>query len=602
MLTSFFKFNTGKTIFISISFLLFFFLILRATYAPMYGDELYTYFFYVKPANLNPLGEFKLPNNHLANTYLTTLSYNVFGNSPLSLRLFNVLSFIPFVVFLFKIGTYLQSKISRWIFYISILFSLNFVSYFGLSRGYGLSFSFLIIAIFYTLKTFRNTTWHNVIFVSIFLVLALYSNFALLNTVGLLFLIVGINFYIKSNFTLNKSDITKGVVIGVFILAALFGALYIMLDYKNSGMLWWGNLDGFIQTTLVSLINLLFNEPSQLSLIKLGVIISVIIMVIMFLFTKKYSAKNVFFYLLLFNVIIVIFQAEILEVNYPYERVGLHFFIFFVGSFCFLVDQFKTYVFKLLLLPLLLIPVHFVSEFNLVNISCWEGHSIPHRFFQKIEESEKNKNEIPTIYMGTVANTCWSYKLDRFDSNLPNVTEYFSDDVQGYYDYFIGKKELIDEDISYYDSLDYDSHSNFILLKRRNKVGRKLIKQVSFKEKTTTESEFIEFARFNIDSLQSQALYVENNLFIKPIKTPYRGKLVVSIKNLTTGDNVGYKSNRLETWSLKDFKKGIMHGEYLYNLPVNTPLEIVVYIWNEKKENLDTQESHLVFSEAYKNN
>ena len=197
LLINFFKANTEKSIFILISVFLFAFLMLRVIYAPMYGDELHTYFFYVKPFNLNPLGEFKLPNNHIVNTCLTTLSYNFFGNSPVSLRLFNVLSFIPFVVFLFKIGAYFQSTISRWAFYISILFSLNFISYFALSRGYGLSFSFLTIAIFYVLETFKTINWFNVLMVSLFLMLALYANFSLLNTVGLLFLIVAVNLYKK---------------------------------------------------------------------------------------------------------------------------------------------------------------------------------------------------------------------------------------------------------------------------------------------------------------------------------------------------------------------------------------------------------------------
>ena len=200
---------SDRNIFTGLFFLVFIFVIVRAIFIPLFVDEIATYTLYVKNGYFSPYNEFQKANNHLVNTLLTYVSYSLFGNSPISLRLFNVLAFIPFAVYTFKIGLFFKNRIVKWAFYLGFLFSINLLAYFSLSRGYGLSFAFLVMSIYYTYQVISRNRILDVPLSVIAMILALYSNFSL-------FLFVCISGLVLCFRDIISFQRKRNIVVGIF--------------------------------------------------------------------------------------------------------------------------------------------------------------------------------------------------------------------------------------------------------------------------------------------------------------------------------------------------------------------------------------------------
>ena len=127
----FFKSSSNEAkIFSSISLLLFVFLLFRLFSIPLYVDEVTTIKYYVKPVGLTPFGDYMRANNHLVNTILAKFTSFIFGDSLFGFRLPNLLSFIIFSFYTYKVGGFIKEQFVRWGFYLSMLFSLNLIVFF----------------------------------------------------------------------------------------------------------------------------------------------------------------------------------------------------------------------------------------------------------------------------------------------------------------------------------------------------------------------------------------------------------------------------------------------------------------------------------------
>ena len=93
-----------RNIFIGLALVSLVIIILRAIYVPLFHDEVVTFNHYIKSGILSPFSEYRAANNHLTNSVLSRFFYLIFGDSPVSLRLANLLAFIPYCYYLFKLG------------------------------------------------------------------------------------------------------------------------------------------------------------------------------------------------------------------------------------------------------------------------------------------------------------------------------------------------------------------------------------------------------------------------------------------------------------------------------------------------------------------
>lgn len=123
------------------------FVVLRAARTALTYDEAASYLRYVSTDLLSTFS-FAVATNHLLHSVLTRASHAVFGAGELALRLPTVCGYLLYLAACYLIVRRLQS---RWLaFFGFLLLNLNpyLLEYFALSRGYGISIAFLMMAVY----------------------------------------------------------------------------------------------------------------------------------------------------------------------------------------------------------------------------------------------------------------------------------------------------------------------------------------------------------------------------------------------------------------------------------------------------------------------
>lgn len=583
-------------IFLFLFLFVFLFLLFRAINIPLFVDELFSYDHYIRNGYFTARNEYSKANNHLVNTLLTYFSYHLFGNSSLALRLPNLLAFGLFSIYLYKFGLLFRTKLVKWVFWLTFLFSLNFVSFFAVSRGYGLSFTFALLSLYYTYLSFNANKLHYLILALLGILLSLFSNFSMLLFSMLIGGILLINVITNSKYYFSGKN---KFIIGFLVLLFLFSigiTIDILLYYKSLNLLWWGSLEGFWEVSVMSLIHLLFNNDKwSVGIMSISVIYFIFILWKL-VGKRKFEASQLFSIVFILNLLGILLLAQLFEVNYPYQRTGLHLYLFFMGSICFAIDRVEIkWLRQLFLVPLLLIPIHFFVTYNTNLFVYWEEDNLPKRFYDEVKQIECSKSQlhVPSMYIEGSTVTCWDYYYyNDFYAFMPksiNVRE----PNKRYYDYLIVRKENLKGFEQLYDTLDYQLTSDVVLYKRKKPIGRTILLEKSDLDYRQIDQEFYEFTRFEVDSLISPSVFIECNFELDFKRFPFFSYIVFSAEDRETKEKYAYKSIELDTKENWIKEEPFIHGGFLHNLPENRKVDILVYLWNRNGESYIIHKSKL---------
>ncbi len=215
-------------------------------------------------------------NNHWLNTILSYFTFQLFGSSELALRLPNVLSFLIYCYFLYKLIIERSTNIIFTILPIIFLMLNPFlIDFFSLSRGYGLAIAFFSGSLYYFLK-FHEEKNNNILIKGLFLsILTIYANYSFLIpifTLQLVYLIYILTEKGKQNFS------KKHFLFFSIEIILLFPALINIFLLKRNNQLYYGGTSNIIEDTLLSLFNKtfsveLFNYQSWIILILILILI-----------------------------------------------------------------------------------------------------------------------------------------------------------------------------------------------------------------------------------------------------------------------------------------------------------------------------------------
>ena len=143
------------------------FAVYRAATASFTHDESYSYIYYVKLSYWELLQHVDgFTNNHLLNSVGLKLADQFLGNSELSLRTPNLLALVLFLFYAARI----LLKLPAWFAicgFVVLGTNTYMLELFTLARGYGLSFGFMLMALFYLIRgiqqgRLRDTALFNV--------------------------------------------------------------------------------------------------------------------------------------------------------------------------------------------------------------------------------------------------------------------------------------------------------------------------------------------------------------------------------------------------------------------------------------------------------
>lgn len=591
-----------RTVYFAISCSLICFVVLRAIYVPLVHDEIATFYYYIQSFEFNPFsGAHADANNHILNSLLSSVSYNLFGYSNFSLRLPNVLSFLLYLVAIWKISKHFSHAFLRWMYVVASLGMLYFIQFFSLSRGYGISMAFLMFAIYALLELYTRTSLKHSIYFSVGILLAISANLTLL-PLGLLLYTVAVFLTTLNRNTVSLPFKFRLKTIIIHFITALIIAVFVFLSFqmKAEGSLYYGNANGFWLNTVLSLLELLFESSSQLVQISFLILFSFFLFLTVLLLVKKgtlfFTHKQGLFSISLFGTLIGVYLLHIvLDVNYPVDRVGLYFVPFFVGALFFTIDQFDS-PFKYFGFIALILPIHFCLNLNVNYTSLWKKEYIPDSFYEYIAKAESE-----TKYPATIAgdalrmfnynekvyrnnaevNALQFWTRDKF--NTENWTINTKEHPAKYFDFIIAEPKWMHTLNSLYDSIAEAPRSKHVLYERKKTPELQIIAKNKLKQDTEQAKEFNELIKYQIDSLGSSTVLVGIDLAMQSLSHPFKGRIVAQAKNLETDDIIAYEYIQLNWIEAKTVKsKPILKTMLLRDLPTDSNVELLVYIWNMK--------------------
>jgi hypothetical protein len=582
-----------KSIYLLLGILLLVYLCLRAFYVPLVHDEAATFFYYIHPNNFIPPLAHSDANNHILNSALASLTYDLLGNSELVLRLPNLLFAVVYLYFCYRIATLLKHTIIRWSFILTMLGAHYFIEFFAYCRGYGMSMALILSALWFLIAYMRNNKTKYLITVLLLLLLAVLANLTLLisGMIVMAYLLVQQLFF-KASYKKKALHVLLIIIIGIapsFILTKL---LFFM---KESGMLYYGESTGFIDATVNSLIKAFTGFSGIITVYFIGVLFIIMLFLLFLNFWKhKFpevikSVPLIFIILIIGNAVAAILLNKFFGVNFPEDRVGLYYFPFFSCAFYFILDDAlllnaKKYILSLCI-PFFFFPLHFLTEMNISHAGFWKDDQVPLKFYQKVTSSSgKYFKKLPPIVSGyRLWHLDWYYYNYRDGGNksILNMDDYPCRDA----DFVIAPRHLIPGLLKDYDSAGFYKPSNLYLLERKHNLTKEIIDSVTnVHTPGIINDEYFSIWGMNARSLINRSVYIGFNFTFNSPAKPFESRIVVST-NDKEKNILQYQYIQLD-WLKKQWKgekDNLMNNILVYHLPENADT-LAVYFWNIRRK------------------
>ncbi len=576
-------------LFACISVIVFVIIALRSYLVPFNHDETATFFFFIQSGNYMPFHSAVDANNHVLNSFLGNISFHLFGSSPFALRIPNLIGLIILIFATYKISKNLNHIGSKLGLTAMFLLSYHWLTFFGACRGYGLSLALLMMGIAFMLEFINAPENRNKFLWSLlFFQLAISSNLILIIVVLLL---SGIMFVIQ----ITNKKITNPVIIGVWLLH--FAVIYYWLSFsfylQEGGALYYGEGDSYWSVTFATLIQLLVGIYSaSIKWIVLGL---VGLVAGLFVFLNKNSLLkikqlvkqpdfSILFFIILWSLVLGFYlMNKLFDVNFPEDRTGLFFYVFFALWLCFTIDKLSLNFNKIIGFSLTgLFTIHFMLNINFRKHSLSVYETIPEHFYTTLlKEQEKSKERI-TIGGHRVRELFYGFFNYRYGGvlNPADPTEV----MQMNCDYYIATKPEEKYFKDYYDIIDSEPDWGFVVLKRKEKIKRNLVVERKDISLESNDAEFVGiYDRGDTVFANSNPIIAELNFDVLKISKPTNTWIVLAV-NDSLDQQCYFKRYPLQ-WTADDLngKKGLTYSLITGNLPPKSK-KMVCFIWNIDKK------------------
>lgn len=573
---------------------------LRAFIIPFSHDEVATFFYYIQSDNYLPYRAHVYTNNHILNSALANICYHIAGSHRFVLRIPNILAFLVLCYGVWRHFRYLHGIFPKLILVTFFILTINFLDFFELCRGYGLSLGFMVLGMCYLLDYFTSKNGKYLFWFSVSWQLALAANLILVVvfTILMTFIII---FQLKNKLLLKP----KTAVIQLINLSLLAFWVKFSFFYKAHNVLDAGAGENYWQVTFKSLISWLFGTENlwMQVLVITGFIVILFVSVRQLLkseltFNTIFSGR--FFYPLLLLLLITAFylQKKLLHVNFPEDRTGLFFYVFFVLSLAFAVNAFPRTMATGTSVALLAATLfYFCISLNFTGFSSSFYYTMPKAFYDQLKSEYDKSGQIFTIGGHRVRELNYAFLNYRGGAMLNHM-----DDAEQMYmncDYYYAMKREQPYYQFFYDEIAYEARWDHVLLKRKDKITRKEVAHANDLPKLCAgNNEFFEFIRVT-DTAFSKKNCLEAGLEIKfnTAPKPLNAFIVFSIDN-AKGETVYYK--RVALNMLADNLSG--ETKYFKLTTGQMPADFksaVVYLWNIDKKDIDFTLKTLRIHELY---
>lgn len=581
--------NRFNLLFFVIAILAFAVVVIRAKTTPFTHDETATFYYFIQSGHYMPYYAHLDTNNHILNSMLTHWCYVLMGSSKFALRIPNLIFFVIMLIGLFRICKHLRSDPAKLLLLFGFVISYNWLTFFSVSRGYGISFGAFIMAISFLLDYFKNNNLKHFIYLCFWMQLAIAASLIMMPVFCIMLGLIVLYQLLNSKF------FSIGNILNVLINAALILYWVKFSSYlKDEHGLTHGAGESYWQVAFVTLIYMVTGSYSQILQGILVGITSVLILAGVFQFIKsKPNLKTLlnephFWFLLLFafEILCIYLMKKLMGINYPEDRTALFFYATLILYAVFLIEKMNNslmhYLSVLICVSLL---VHFVMKLNFRKHELYIYDTFPSRFYDKLLEEQKNNSLPITIGGHRCREFIYGFMNYRSDGalNAMDAPELLHMNA----DYLVakaGEKPFYDK---YYTELDSEPDWNFRLLKRRDKIINKLEHELKDKH-LKGNGEFYEMLNDTNNALFPNKNPIRVDFTFKTVQlpVPFEAWLVVQIDN-EDGSKFCFKRSALN-WIKKDYNND---KEYVYSV-ITPPMPkhykcFKVFLWNIKQEEID---------------
>lgn len=568
-----------------LSFIIFIVVCLRAFCIPFSHDETATFFFYVQSDNYLPYSAHVYTNNHVLNSALTNICYHILGSHRFVLRIPNILAFIVMCYGIFRIFKHLNTVSAKLILVTFFLITFNFLDFYEICRGYGLSFGLMTLGLSYLISYFEKKDFSYLLLFSILLQLALAANLILVVVLTILLFVVFV-FQIKEKLFFSL----KNSILQFINLAILFFWIKFSFFYKEQGMLDYGVGSNYWNVTFKTLILFLFGtDQLWIHILCMIFFAGIVIFSFLIFFRKPFSLFSIYNKTIFFAVILVIcvlafyLQKKILDVNFPEDRTGLFFYLFFVLSLAFLVDQAPKLPSTVVSTSILIASLgYFILNINFKDFSSLFYHTMPKALFDKLTDEYKKTNQIFTIGGHRVRELNYAFLNYRGGAILNHMDE--SEQMAMNCDYYYAMTREKPYYEQFYDVIGEDETWDRVLLKRKEKINKtELFSIKDLPKNYKSDTEFFEFLRFG-DTLthSGNCLEAEIAITFKEVPKPFNAFLVFSVDN-EKNEHVYFKRIPLN-WLADNLNGETKYFKLTTGVIPKKNYSAVAFIWNIDKK------------------
>lgn len=563
---------------------LFTYLLLRVFVTDTLHDELATYFFYIYHGDFYGETIEWDANNHLLNSLLGRWLYLAFGDYFPIFRLPNALAFVLYFFGIRKLVKEIKTPFFNSLALIALTCIPFVFEYFGYCRGYGLSMAFLIWVFIFVKKYSSSYHWKDLLFVYVFLILAISANLTLINTALLTGTYLGIITIFKKPFKLR--NYLKHIFISIVFLVGLLPFIRFSLQLKIGGALYYGGLDGIWDVTGKSLVQyVLFNDSDLFMYFFLTLFVGIGFYLIQFIRKSSFSSsinQPVLFYAFLFfgNLFGSLVLAWLLDVNYPMNRTG----VYFIPMLLFLVIEIleNSEKIKFLRWALLFFPFSLVTHISLDTSVFSPDDRMMQKFYKEVKQELKPEHSLmiyPTM--------CWNWwHKESYEKEKASYSNYLNANTV-YADILLTKTIFLKnrEVYKYYDLFAEEPNAYFLAFKR--KVP--LIKNLFFETPDTNFRNADEFTViYTTDSLQPikmGAVQVTLSGKLKTFIKENKIQLVVKTSN-DAGEQIKYQNYPFEfIYQGRIIDDSFLH-HFIFDEMRDDETNLDIYIWNRKRDEL----------------
>ncbi len=511
--------------------------IYRSATIPLFSDEVSSFFRFIQTGDTFPFKDIPDSNNHFLNSVLGRLSYQVFGAEPWAIRLPNTLSFLLFVVYLYRIGNRFGAVEALVLLLLSIA-SLFFLSFFSLARGYGMSMAFFTAAVYHSLRLSDTKSRKHLFLCLIFSMLALWANLSLMVTI----LLLGILslFYRYRKVLPSREYLLDAIGLIPLLLFPLGSAVVLAFRLKSVNGLYYGSSESFYDAIILRFseeVGFGFAHPEWAAL---AFVVLALIALVLAIIKRQLTSDLLILHLLFWGNLVGLFlMRQLLGVLYPMDRALLHLYLLFILLLVITVRRgfggggvLVSLGFFILLLP------HFQQPVVFGHTPHWRNEHVRMAFLEEAKSWSEKHGRLPALSAHGLNGRVWDYNDFIRDTSICSYQE------NGYpspaADLILTYEWQRSYPHSNYDTLYSDADRRIALLKRRT-YSRVMEWPKQALDPKEENGQGAVLSTIKTDTLDRKYAQVELELVMQSPAFPYRGKLRIrALDSLDHEISAGY--------------------------------------------------------------